>query len=142
MPVIARELVGDVDNSVYPLIDVDIKMVVVVPANVKGPVPVLMMFGRPSLPAPAQPLPEDMEKLNSVFKEMMIKADPSVKSIFDKYPAYSPVTRLPAPNPFAPPPAEIPPTEQLLRAGWGYATIDANSIQADNGAGMTMGIIV
>ncbi|HXD76710.1 MAG TPA: endo-1,4-beta-xylanase [Puia sp.] len=141
MPVIAKELVGHVDNSEYPLIDVNIKMTVVVPANAKGPVPVLMMFGRPALPAPAQPSPEDMEKLNTVFKEMMIKADPSVKEIFDKYPAYSPVTRLPAPNFFAPRPAELPPTEQLIRAGWGYATIDPNSIQADNGAGLTKGII-
>jgi hypothetical protein len=141
IPVVAKELIGHVDNSNYPLIDVDIKMVVVVPANVKGPVPVLMMLGRPSLPAPAQPSPEDMEKLNSVFREMMIKTDPSVKAIFDKYPAYAPVTRLPAPNPFAPRPAEIPTTEELLRAGWGYVTIDPNSIQADNGAGLTRGII-
>jgi hypothetical protein len=141
IPVIAKELTGHVDNSDYPLIDVDIKMVLVVPANVKGPVPVLMMLGRPSLPAPAQPSPEDMDKLNKVFKEMMIKADPSVKEIFDKYPAYSPVTRLPAPNPFAPRPAELAPTEELLHGGWGYATIDPSSIQADNGAGLTRGII-
>jgi hypothetical protein len=54
-PVIAKKLTGHVDNSQYPLIDVNISMVLVTPANVKGPVPVLMMFGRPSLPAPAQP---------------------------------------------------------------------------------------
>jgi hypothetical protein len=140
-PVIAKELVGHVDNSEYPLINVDIKMVLVVPANVKGPVPVLMMLGYPSLPAPAQPSPDDMEKLNAAFKAMMIKADPSVKDIFDKYPAYSPVTRLAGPNFFAPRPAELSPTEQLIQAGWGYATIDPNSIQADNGAGITRGII-
>jgi hypothetical protein len=140
-PVIAKELIGHVDNSEYPLINVSIKMTLVVPMNVKGPVPVLMMFGFPSLPAPAQPSPDDMEKLNMVFKEMMIKVDPSVKEIFDKYPAYSPVTRLPGPDFFAPRPAELPPTEQLLQAGWGYATIDPNSIQADNGAGITRGII-
>ena len=95
IPVIAKELVGHVDNSAYPLIDVDIKMVVVVPANAKGPVPVLMMLGRPFAPrpAPAQPSPE------------------------------------------------VPPTEQLLQAGWGYATLDPGSIQADNGAGLTRGII-
>ena len=141
MPVIAKELIGHVDNSIDPSINVDIKMTLVVPANVKGPVPVLMLFGRPSFPAPAQPSPEDMEKLNKVYKEMMIRIDPSVKEIFDKYPAYTPVTRLPAPNPFAPRPAEVPPTEQLLQAGWGYVTIDPNSIQADNGAGLTKGII-
>jgi hypothetical protein len=48
IPVIAKMLVGHVDNSAYPLINVDINMMLVVPANVKGPVPVLMMFsGRP-----------------------------------------------------------------------------------------------
>lgn len=141
IPVVAKELIGHVDNSNYPLINVNIKMILVVPMNVKGPVPVLMMFGFPTFPAPAQPSPDDMEKLNSVFKEMMIKTDPSVKDIFEKYPAYSPVTRLPGPNFFAPPPAELSPTEQLLQAGWGYCIIDPASIQADNGAGITRGII-
>ena len=32
-------------------------------------------------------------------------------------------------------------TEQLLAAGWGYAIINPGSIQADNGAGLTKGII-
>src|SRR6187455_1045494 len=143
IPVIAKMLVGHVDNSEYPLINVDINMMLVVPANVKGPVPVLMMFsGRPSLPAPAQPAPDDMEKINAAFKELMIKNDPSLKAIFDRYPAYSPITRLAGANPFAPPPAGDPsPTEQLLAAGWGYVIIETSSIQADNGAGLTRGII-
>lgn len=142
IPVIAKQLTGHVDNSSYPLISVDLNMMLVVPTNVKGPVPVLMMFGRPAFPAPAQPPVEDMERLNAAFKEMLIKTDPSLKAIFDKYPAYTPVTRLPGPNFFAPPPAgDLPPTEQLLAAGWGYATIDPASIQADNGAGLTRGII-
>jgi hypothetical protein len=142
-PVIAKQLVGHVDNSEYPFINVDINMMLVVPTNVKGPVPVLMMFGgRPSFPSPAQPSPDDMEKLNEAFKEMMIKSDPCMKAIFDKYPAYMPVTRLPGPNFFAPKPEGDPsPTEQLLAAGWGYVTIDPNSIQADNGTGITRGII-
>ncbi|HSO85078.1 MAG TPA: hypothetical protein VLQ91_00900 [Draconibacterium sp.] len=141
-PVIAKQLNGHVDNSEYPLINVDIKMTVVLPTNVKGPVPVLMMFGWPSLPAPAQPSPEDMEKLNAAFKEMMIKGNPEMKDIFDRYPAYMPVTRLAGPNFFAPKnEGDASPTEQLLAAGWGYATIDQNSIQADNGAGLTRGII-
>jgi len=142
-PVIARQLIGHVDNSEYPLINVDINMMLVVPTNVKGPVPVLMMFGgRPSFPSPAQPSPEDMDKLNSTFKEMMIKTNPDMKAIFDRYPAYMPVTRLAGPNFFAPKPEGDPsPTEQLLAAGWGYVIIDNNSIQADNGAGITRGII-
>ncbi len=144
IPVIVKMLVGHVDNNEYPLISVDINMMLVVPVNVKGPVPVLMMFsGRPSFPAPAQPPPDEMEKINAAFKELMIKNDPSLKVIFDKYPAYSPVTRLPAPNFFAPPKPdeELTPQERLLAAGWGYVTLETNSIQADNGAGLTRGII-
>jgi len=142
-PVIAKQLIGHVDNSAYPLINVDINMMLVVPVNVKGPVPVLMMFGgRPSFPSPAQPSPDDMEKLNVTFKEMMIKSNPELKAIFDQYPAYMPVTRLAGPNYFAPKPEGDPsPTEQLLAAGWGYVIIDPNSIQADNGARITRGII-
>lgn len=44
---------------------------------------------------------------------------------------------FPAPPPNADPPAH----EQLLAAGWGYAAIVPTSIQADNGAGLTKGII-
>ena len=144
VPVIAKMLVGHVDNSEYPLINVDINMMLVVPANVKGPVPVLMMFsGRPAFPAPAQPSADEMEKINSSFKELMTKNDPTLKVIFDKYPAYSPITRLPPPNFFAPPKPdeELTPQERLLAAGWGYVTLETNSIQADNGAGLTRGII-
>ncbi|CAD5253271.1 MULTISPECIES: acetylxylan esterase [unclassified Imperialibacter] len=142
IPVIAKQLVGHVDNSAYPLINVNINMMLVVPTNVKGPVPVLMMFGRPSFPSPAQPSNDDMQTLNETFKEMMIRSNPEVKEIFDRYPAYTPVTKLPGPNFFAPPPTgDSPPTEQLLAAGWGYATIEPASIQADNGAGLTRGII-
>lgn len=141
-PVIAKQLVGHVDNSEYPLINVDINMMLVVPANAKGPVPVLMMFGRPSFPSPAQPSTEDLEKINEAFKEMMIKNNSEMKAIFEKYPAYLPITKLAGPNFFAPRTEGDPsPTEQLLAAGWGYATIDPSSIQADNGAGITRGII-
>ena len=141
-PVIAKQLIGHVDNADYPLINVDINMMLVIPTNVKGPVPVLMMFGRPSFPSPSQPSKDEMAKLNATFKEMMININPDMKTIFDRHPAYMPITRLPEPNFFAPRPEGDPiPTEQLLAAGWGYVTIDPNSIQADNGAGITKGII-
>jgi hypothetical protein len=55
IPVLARQLVGRVDNSDYPLIDVNIAMTIVTPAEAKGPVPVLMMFGPSVLPAPFNP---------------------------------------------------------------------------------------
>jgi hypothetical protein len=37
--------------------------------------------------------------------------------------------------------ADPPATGQLIAAGWGYASISPASIQADNGAGLTRGII-
>ena len=43
-PVIAKQIIGHVDNSEYPLITVDINMILVVPANAKGPVPVWSTF--------------------------------------------------------------------------------------------------
>ncbi len=145
MPVIAKRLVGHVDNSAYPDIKVDIRAVLVLPANVKGPVPVLMMFGGGyNLPAPAQPNNESMEKLNESVKALMIKNDPSLKAIFDQYPAYTPIVAAPPVGFGGPPtpPGQDPPTiNQLIAAGWGYMQIDPSSIQADNGAGLTKGII-
>ena len=42
----------------------------------------------------------------------------------------------------APGPAPDPPaTEQLIADGWGYASLNPTSVQADNGAGLTNGII-
>jgi lysophospholipase L1-like esterase len=47
-------------------------------------------------------------------------------------------------DPWMPPPApgdDPSATEQLIAAGWGYAFLDPASVQADNGAGLTRGII-
>jgi lysophospholipase L1-like esterase len=99
-PVVARRVIGHVDNSAYPAITVDIKMAVVVPVNATGPVPVLMMFGWGNMPD-------------------------------------EPVWRFPGMQE----PAAPPSTEQLIAAGWGYVSLGTASIQADNGAGLTAGII-
>ena len=52
----------------------------------------------------------------------------------------------PRPRPANAPPAPAPPPEgtwqeQLARKGWGYAVLVPTSVQADNGAGLTRGII-
>lgn len=108
--VIAKQLIGHVDNSAYPAITVDIQMTLVTPAKATGPVPVLMMFGgfggggfprRPGEPEPT-----------------------------NRFGGFGGGN-------FAAPSS----TEQLIAAGWGYATIIPGSIQADNGAGLTKGII-
>jgi hypothetical protein len=145
IPVIARQLVGHVDNSSYPPVNVDIEMTVVVPARAEGPVPLLMMFGRSRLPAPAQPPEEDLARINEALKRLLVERDSSLAAVFDTYRAYEPIGRMAAATPAFGPPAgqggDPPTTQQLLAAGWGYAYIDPSSIQADNGAGLTQGII-
>jgi hypothetical protein len=111
-PVIAKQLVGHVDNSGYPAINVDIQMTLVTPAKATRPVPVLMMFGGffggSGLPRRAgEPAPTNRF---GAFGGGGANAGPGS-------------------------------TEQLIAAGWGYATIVPNSVQADNGAGLTKGII-
>jgi hypothetical protein len=141
-PVIAKKLIGHVENSACPLIDVNISMVLVTPANAKAPVPVLMMFGRSSLPAPAQPPQEDLDKINAALKALLVKEDPSLAAIFDRYPAYNINASLPPPSfGMRPPSGDPPAAQQLISDGWGYALIDPASIQADNAAGLTRGII-
>ena len=43
-PVVEKQLIGHVDNSAYPSINVDIEMTLVTPGNAKYPVPVVIMF--------------------------------------------------------------------------------------------------
>ena len=45
----------------------------------------------------------------------------------------------PAPQPAATGPASS--AQQVIAGGWGYASINPASIQADNGAGLTRGIV-
>ncbi len=97
VPVVARQLVGHVDNSACPTISVDIHMALVLPASARRPVPLLMMFGNGAMPA-------------------------SPEATID-------------------PAAPVSSPRQLIGKGWGYASIDTTSIQADNGAGLTRGVI-
>lgn len=140
-PVIATDLVGHVDNSSYPAINVNIHMTLVTPANAKHPVPVLIMFGRAGFPAPNEPVGADMERVNKALKELLIHQDPSLKTVFDKHPAW----QIAKNTAFQPPQLNadggLPNTWQLIADGWGFALLDPTSIQADDGAGLTRGII-
>lgn len=110
IPVNARQLVGKVDNSACPSIEVNLQVTLVTPLDAKKPVPVLMMFGGfggGGFPRKATD-PEPTNRFRG-FGNLVFTDPPS--------------------------------TEQLIAAGWGYATINPNSIQADNGAGLTKGII-
>ncbi len=98
IPVIAKELIGHVDNSSYPHIKVGIQLSLFTPAKAKGPVPVIIEFGF------------DFSK----FKNFDVSKLPPD---FDKW------------------------KEQILSKGWGYAILIPTSVQEDNGAGLTTGII-
>jgi hypothetical protein len=91
-PVVFRKLIGHVDNSSYPLINVDIEVELTTPRDARG-VPVVVEF-----------FPFEFRG------------------------------RFPAPP---------PPTwqEQVIARGWAYAIISTSTIQADNGAGLSRGII-
>jgi hypothetical protein len=113
--VVGHQLVGTADNSGYPAIGVEICMTLVTPADAAG-VPVMIMFGGGALPAEA--------------------IEPDALP-----PACRPAGRS-GPPPGAPPAgADAPATQQLIAAGWGFASLRPTSVQADNGAGLTRGII-
>ncbi len=94
-PVIAKDMIGRVDNSSYPAISVNIHMTLVTPANAKGPVPVLIMFGRAGFPNPTEPTGDDQERINQAWKAVLIQKDPGLKDVIAKYPAWEPVKSTP-----------------------------------------------
>ncbi len=119
VPVITKQLAGHVDHSSYPLVTVTIQATLTVPANAAGPVPVMLQFG--------------------------------FLGGFGRRGAFGGIGRTNVPsrtNAFGR--AGFPGSfggggpswqQQVLAKGWGYAVISPNSVQADNGAGLTQGII-
>jgi hypothetical protein len=140
-PVIAKDLIGQVDNSAYPAISVRIHLTLVTPANAKQPVPVLMMFGRAGFPNPNEPSGDEFERINKAWKALLIQQDPSLKAVFEQHPAWQPVKVTPFQFPQLNADGGLPNTWQLVAAGWGFVLLDPASVQADNGAGLTRGII-
>jgi hypothetical protein len=123
--VITKKLEGVVDNSSYPDIEVKIALTLSTPASAKGPVPVVMqfgfIFGGPATPPPAGP-------------------------------PYGPDAFLPPRPPMNFPRGAMPPgagrgptgptwQQEVLAKGWGYAQLIPTSVQADDGSGLTLGII-
>jgi hypothetical protein len=118
--VVGRQLVGIVDNSAYPNLGVEICMTLVTPAKAEH-VPVMIMFGGGALPQEAI----EPDALPAVCRQPGRPGPPRGRGAAE-----------------APPAAADPPaTEQLIAAGWGFASLRPTSIQADNGAGLRSGII-
>ena len=117
--VIAKQLVGHAGDTAptrgdpqdAPRSSIEIPLTVVVPEDAKAPVPLMIMF-RPG----------------------------TLESALGRPP-------LPGARPqgFVPPPpapgSDAPATEQLIVDGWGFAFLNPTAVQADNGAGLTKGII-
>ena len=140
-PVIAKDLIGEVDNEGCPAISVKIHMTLVTPAAAKEPVPVLMMFGPAGFPNPHEPSPEEFARLNTAWKALLIQQDPSLKDVFDQHPAWQPVKATPFQFPQLNADGDLPNEWQLVAAGWGFVRVVPASVQADIGAGITRGII-
>ena len=102
VPVITKQLLGHVDNSAYPTLDVDIAMALTIPANAKGRVPVMVVMA----------LTPDV-----------------LAAILKRFPEFA----KPEPGPTW--------QQQILSLGWGYAIYYPTTVQADDGAGLTSGII-
>jgi hypothetical protein len=140
-PVIAKDVEGIVDNSSFPAIPVHIHMMVVLPVRAKGPVPVLMMFGRAAFPNPNEPSGSEIEKVNKAWESVLVQQDPSLKQVFEQHPAWQPVKATPFQFPQLNEDGGLPNTWQLVAAGWGFVLFDPASVQTDDGAGLTRGII-
>ena len=140
VPIIATRVVGRVDNAPYPAITVDIPMVIVKPLQHLGPMPALIMFvlGRPAFPAPVPPSADDIARMNQSLRELLVREDPALAEILQHHPAWQPI---PTPPFFPPPRPPGDPIQQLVADGWTVALLDPTTVQPDNGAGLTRGII-
>ncbi len=78
-PVIAKDLIGEADNSAYPAIKVHIHMTVVTPANAKGPVPLLMMFSRAGFPNPHEPSARRVRSIERGVEDAAHPAGPVIE---------------------------------------------------------------
>jgi peptidoglycan/xylan/chitin deacetylase (PgdA/CDA1 family) len=95
---VTKNLLGHVDNSMYPQQKVDIQLSLTTPKNNAKPVPVIMEFG-------------------FIFPAGFRSPSPAGTVVQKSW------------------------QEQVLEKGWGFAIIVPTSYQADNGAGLTQGII-
>jgi hypothetical protein len=135
--IVTKTLSGVVDNSIDPEIEVKIGLILVTPANAKQRVPVVMQFSGAGFGYPAPPAGTGSASAGPPFGP---NGFAPVRSAAPARPAV----------PVAPPAAGAGPRrgpqgpsyqEQILARGWGYALLNTGSIQADNGAGLTLGII-
>jgi len=132
VPIITKQLVGRVDNSAYPELNVTILATLSTPKSAKGPVPVVLMFGGGGTAPAGVPTTTACTLPGAAARGA---AAPLPQAGRGAAPA--------APRGGAPGGGNAPPSanEQIIMRGWGYASVSTASIQADNGQGLTCGII-
>jgi hypothetical protein len=82
-----------------------------------------------------------MDRINKALKALLVQQDSSLKEVFAQHPAWEPMRTTPFQFPQMNEDGDLPNTWQLVGAGWGFAVLDPTSVQADDGAGVTRGII-
>ena len=112
--VVTKKLVGHVENASYPPVTVDILLTLTTPADATGPVPVMMEFGFGGFGGRG-PGAGATNKAGATTKP-----GAAAKAVPGGGPSWQ---------------------TQVLAKGWGTAILVPNSIQDDNGAGLTRGII-
>jgi hypothetical protein len=127
VPIVTKQLVGRVDNSGYPALNVTILATLSTPKNAAGPVPVVLMFGNGGT------VPADIPATTSC----------TLPGAAAPRGAGAPPVAAVAGRGAAPGGANQPPSaqQQIIERGWGYASVATASVQADNGQGLTCGII-
>src|SRR6185437_10216650 len=141
-PIAYKRLLGHVDNSAYPAISVDIPVTLVLPVAAKGRVPVLIMFWFGPTPVPpTEPNDRELGEINGALRSALERDDPSLRAAFRGAPGAALISRSQFSalrrNADGDPPSIV----ELIAAGWGFAVLDPTIVQADNGAGLTRGII-
>jgi hypothetical protein len=125
IPVITKKLVGHVDNSSYPLISVDIQLTLTTPALAAGPVPAMIDFTFVNLGGRGRPGGTNGAARNGLSgTNAFARGGTNSSHGFGNFGSHGPDWR-----------------QLVLAKGWGYAILVPTSYQADNGAGLTRGII-
>jgi hypothetical protein len=114
--VITKQLVGRVDNSSFTNVSVNIQLTLSTPADAVKPVPMIMQFGFNFGPGFGRPRGTNL---------------------------IGGTNNIPARGPGGFGGATNGPTwqQQVLARGWGYAVLTPVSVQGDNGAGLSQGIV-
>ncbi len=145
VPVITKTLVGHVDNSSYPAITVNFQASVSTPADAAGPVPVITLFGGGAFGGfgGMRGGTNALGGMRGGTNAFAGGRGGGARGMRGGTNAFAGGRGGGTNAPRGGGLGGGGPTwqQQVLAKGWGYANIVPNSVQADNGGGLTQGII-